>query len=207
MAEQISPTKNNLFKTKKMLKVAKEGYSLLDKKRNVLMRELMTMIGRAEKTQQDFFSIYENAHHTLKKTFISLGSNTLEKLALAGNEEVNIKVLQKSVMGVSIPKIDGLTETMKPKYSFIETNPLLDESIKKFKSAVSISVKMAEIETAVVRLSQEIKKTQKRANALENILIPRYEGIVKFIVESLEEKEREEFFKVKLVKKHKTQSN
>ena len=192
-----------MFKTKKLLKVAREGYSLLDKKRNVLIRELMNIVDKIQQTQHDFAAVYNTAYQSVRDVNISLGSTPVAALAPAGIEDINIRILQKSVMGVSIPKIDGIKEINKPKFSFVRTNPLLDEAIKQFKAAVQVSLKMAELETAVVRLAQEIKKTQKRANALDNILIPRYEQIVKFIIEALEEKEREEFFKVKLVKKQK----
>lgn len=203
MAEQVAPTKSNLFKTKKSLKVSKEGYTLLDKKRNVLIHELMGIIGKAKKIQQEYFTAFEEAYKSLTTASINFGTEKLNEITLACEENLNLKILKKSVMGISIPSIENIPEDIKPKLSIVETNPALDAAAKKFKRALALSLKMAEIETTVIRLAQDIKKTQKRANALDYIMIPRYEEIVKFIISSLEEKEREEFFKVKKVKQNK----
>ena len=196
----ISPTKSNLLSTKSSLELAEEGYELLDKKRNVLIQEMMERIDEAKKIQSQINQYFYNAYEALQIVDITQGIKTVEEIAGGIDLIDNLKIRTYSVMGVEIPEVEELSQEIIPHYSFYKTNLALDRAYNNFQKVVYLISRLAEIETSVYRLAASIKKTQKRANALENISIPRYEKTVKFIEERLEEKEREEFFRMKLLK-------
>lgn len=107
-------------------------------------------------------------------------------------------------MGVEIPTVEFEKKDPEPKFGFSRTSSALDEAYEKFNQVKTLSAELAEIENAVYRLAQNVIKTKKRANALKNIIIPRYTDIVKYIQEYLEEKERENFSRLKVIKSRKT---
>lgn len=197
---KISPTKSNLLSTKSSLELAEEGYELLDKKRNVLIQEMMERIDEVKEIQSQINQYFYNAYEALQVVDITQGIKTVEEIAGGIDLIDNLKIRTYSVMGIEIPEVEKLSQEITPHYSFYKTNLSLDRAYKNFQKVVYLISRLAEIETSVYRLATSIKKTQKRANALENISIPRYKNTVKFIEERLEEKEREEFFRMKLLK-------
>ncbi|MBN2898192.1 MAG: V-type ATP synthase subunit D [Clostridia bacterium] len=200
MGMQLAPTKANLIKSKTMLQFSRKGYDLLDKKRNVLIREMMGLVQRANEIQNSIQSNFEAAFEALKFANITLGFNTVEELAISVPDMENFQVLNHSVMGVEVPEVRFEETPLHVTYGFYRTNAALDEAVEKFRKVRFLTYELAEIENAVYKLAMEIKKTQKRANALEKIQIPKYVQIVKTIEETLEEKEREDFFRLKKIK-------
>lgn len=196
----LSPTKSNLTSIKGSLEFAQEGYELLDKKRNVLIQEMMKRIDEAREIQSEINEYFFEAYQALQSVDITQGIKTVEEIATGIDFIDNIKIRGYSVMGVEIPEVETLSEEISPHYSFYRTNMALDRAYKNFQRVVSLITRLAEIETSVYRLATSIKKTQKRANALDNILIPRYKNTVKYIQDTLEEKEREDFYRVKMLK-------
>jgi V/A-type H+-transporting ATPase subunit D len=203
MAEQVAPTKSNLQKSRRLLRVASDGYGLLDRKRNVLLRELLSVLGEAKKAQGEAAAALSSAFEALRAANISLGAELVEKTAAACAEPIDLRARARSVMGAWIPDVGALPGELRAAYSFRGTGASLDEARRRFRSAATAVARAATLEATVIRLAQEIQRTRKRANALHNVLIPRYTEQIKFIVEALEEREREEFFKVKLVKRRK----
>jgi V/A-type H+/Na+-transporting ATPase subunit D len=201
--ENIAPTKSNLISAQNSLEFSQKGFELLDKKRNVLIREMMSYIDRVEVLQNRVNEIFDEAYDALRKANITMGISTVEDIAMAIPEENQYEVIFKSVMGVEVPHIQFDKKDIQPKYSFYRTNSAMDSAYEKFNEVKYLIYELAEVENAVYRLAMEIKKTQKRANALENIQIPKFKHIVKWIGEVLEEKEREDFFRLKVVKKKK----
>lgn len=197
----IAPTKANLLSAQATLEFSKKGYELLDKKRNVLIRELMSIMKRAEELQEKINSIFQEAYEALKIANITLGVNQVYEVACSIPLMEEFDILYKSVMGVEIPRIRYEKKPLEHYYSFYHTNTALDIAVTRFYEVKYLLLELAEVEDSVYKLAVEIKKTQKRANALKNIQIPRYERIVKFISEVLEEKEREDFFRLKTLKK------
>ncbi|WP_157074736.1 V-type ATP synthase subunit D [Thermovenabulum gondwanense] len=201
MLFNIAPTKANLLSAQATLEFSKKGYELLDKKRNVLIRELMSIMKRAEELQEKINTIFEEAYEALKIANITLGVNQVYEVACSIPLMEEFDILYKSVMGVEIPKIIYEKKPLEHYYSFYHTNTALDIAVTRFYEVKYLLLELAEIEDSIYKLAVEIKKTQKRANALKNIQIPKYEKIVKFISEVLEEKEREDFFRLKTLKK------
>lgn len=201
MAEQVFPTKGNLLNIQKSLSLAKLGYELLDKKRNILIRELMTMVDAAKSLRGTIDNTYIKAYSALQMANIARG--VIENVANAVPVENTLSVSYRSVMGCELPKIS--IDEKKPvlNYGLQYTDSNVDMAYISFEYAKYISVTLAEVENSIYRLTNSIRKTQTRANALQNIVIPRYEGIVRFISSSLEEKEREEFSRMKVIKAQK----
>lgn len=204
MAEQqVFPTKGNLILSKKALKLAAMGYELLDRKRNILIRELMGLVGKAESLRNSIEDTYKEAYRELQLANISMGIIT--PFASCIPVENGVELSSKSVMGVELPKVTLEEKPLQVNYGFARTNSQLDKAYMAFDKVKKITVTLAEVENSIYRLSVAIKKTQRRANALQNIIIPRHEKTVKFISDSLEEKEREEFSRMKVIKAVKIQ--
>lgn len=201
MAQQVFPTKGNLIAAKKSLSLAQTGFDLMDRKRNILIRETMALIDSAKKIQNSINVAYKEAYQALQLANITLG--IIDELSQTVPVDNGIRLDYRSVMGVDIPiaKIDYTPPQLL--YGYTRTNEKLDLAFKKFDEVKMLTVQLSEIENSVYRLAQGIKKTQKRANALKNIIIPQFQETIRFISESLDEKEREEFSRLKVIKKTK----
>ena len=203
MAVQAVPTKGNLMNSKKSLALAKNGYELLDRKRNILIREMMTLIDHANKLQSEIDGSYEQAYIEIQNADIT--TDMCEDIANAVPGADRLHLDSRSVMGVEIPI---LTMDENEVHNFLHygarsTNSAVDKAFILFNKVKTLTVELAEIENSVYRLAVSIKKTQKRANALKNIMIPRFEETVKFITDALDEKDREEFSRLKVIKRKK----
>lgn len=197
------PTKGNLILAKNSLALSKQGYDLMDKKRNILIRELMDLIEKATDIQKEIDETFTNAYFALQKANIQMGIHEVETLSKNVPVEDSIVIKRRSVMGTEIPKVEYSVEESGPPYPFFGTKMSLDQACAKFQKVKELTIRLAEIETSAYRLAYNIKKTQKRANALQNITIPKYKTLVKNIQGALEEKEREEFTRLKVIKRMK----
>ncbi|MDL2253631.1 V-type ATP synthase subunit D [Ruminococcaceae bacterium OttesenSCG-928-I18] len=201
MAEQVSPTKANLLAIKKNLALAKTGFDLLDRKRNVLMREMMKMIDQAAALQRDIGDTFSRAYAALQMANVTLGiDSTMENYT---EEETGFSMTTRSVMGIELPTTQLDEKPPFPFYGFKTTNSYLDTTYILFNRVKELAARLAGVENSVYRLAMAIKKTQRRANMLENVVIPRYEESVRFISSVLEEHEREEFTRMKVIKSSK----
>jgi len=199
--ETFAPTKSTLMAAKNSLEFSEKGFELLDKKRNVLIREMMSYVSKAHELQNKVNLTFSKAYAALESANINSGITYIEDIAMTVEEVKDYKILFKSVMGVEVPKIIFERKEIEPKYGFYRSNAAIDVAMKEFNNVKYLTYELAEVENAVYRLAMEVKKTQKRANALQNIQIPKFVEIVKFVTEVLEEKEREDFFRLKVVKK------
>jgi V/A-type H+-transporting ATPase subunit D len=197
------PTKGNLILAKNNLKFSRQGYELLDKKRNVLMREIMILNQEAQEIQNQISLIFVKAYQALQEANIQNGISNLKRLSHGITFEDSLKIKSRSVMGVEIPSLEYNNSTQKPSYGFTKTNSSLDQAIYNFNLVKDMLIKLAIIENAAYRLAINIKRTQKRANALKNITIIKFEHLVKSIQESIEEQERDEFTRLKVIKSRK----
>lgn len=204
MPENIASTKANLIAAQSALDFSRKGYELLDKKRNVLIRNLMEFMDRAKNIQQTMRETFKDAYQALTVANITLGINKVNKVAKSIPQTTEFDILNYSVMGVELPRVKYKKHDIEPYYSFYHTNTALDVALQKSQQVKYLLYELAEIEDSVYKLAIEIKRTQKRTNALKNIQIPKYEKIIKFISEVLEEKEREDFFRLKVLKRKKT---
>ena len=201
------PTKGNLILAKNSLALARQGYGLMDKKRNILIRELMNLIDEAKGIQSEIDVTFTEAYRALQKANIELGSNYVEEISASVPIENGIKMKARSIMGTEIPLVQHEDTPMDLTYAYYSTRESLDEARAKFEKVKELTTKLSMVENSAYRLANNIKKTQKRANALKNITIPTYENLTKNITNSLEEKEREEFTRLKVIKRTKEKNS
>ena len=195
----ILPTKGNLMAAKRSRALATTGYELMDRKRNILVREMMTLMEDASRIQREIDQVFQSAYIALAKANIELG--LCDRIAEGVEPDNSLDVRWRSVMGVELPRIPGQSPPPRPEYGLGETCSELDECYLKFHKVKELTRRLAEVETSIYRLADAIKKTQKRANALENIVIPGLDETIRFITDALEEKEREEFARLKVIKR------
>ena len=182
------PTKGNLMLAKNSLALARQGYDLMDKKRNVLLKELMALIDEAKEIQEQIDSTFTKAYACLQRANIEHGISKVQQLAFTVPIEESIRIQTRSIMGTEIP------------HSFSTTSESIDIAREAFREVKDLTIKLSMVENSAYRLASNIKKTQKRANALKNITIPMYTNLVHNINNALEEKEREEFTRLKVIK-------
>lgn len=202
MSTPVVPTKGNLIAVKRSLELARGGFDLLDRKRNILIREMMLLIKHAEDIQSKIDDTYSRAYEALQMANVTLG--ICRELAQTVPVDEGLKLSYRSIMGVEIP-IVSIKEKKDNELPFglYNSNSMLDDAYKRFIEVKNLTADLAEIENSVYRLADAISKTQKRANALKNIAIPQFEKDVKFISDALEEKDREDFSRLKVIKNRK----
>lgn len=198
----IFPTKSNLLAAKKSLGLAKMGYELMDRKRNILVREMMSLIDKANALRSKIDDTYAVAYEALQFANITLG--VCDAIARSAPLEDSISMSFRSVMGVELPTVR--LENTEPAicYDFSGSNGAFDRAFLGFHQVKLMLAELAEIENSVYRLAIAIKKAQSRGNALKNIIIPDLEYTSKFISDALEEKDREEFSRQKVIKRTKS---
>lgn len=203
MAEQIVPTKGNLIKAKRSLRQANLGYELMDRKRNILVREMVALTDKARSLRSSIDNTFSEAYKALQMANVTLGE--VSKLCSTFPVENSVQMSSRSVMGVELPKLSASTEQLpnEPIYPLHNTNSAFDKAYYCFNKVKELTITLAEIENSIYRLAIAIKKTQKRANALKNIMIPKFRNQVHYISNALEEKEREEFSRQKVIKRRK----
>lgn len=181
--------------------MAQSGHDLLDQKRQVLMMELVRYIDSARTIQQDVEHIFNEAYEALQRANISLGIETVQDISESVPITSDITVRLHSVMGVEIPDIDPLSGETVPSYSFHGSSGAMDAAYSGFRKVMALLARLAEVETSVYRLAVQIRKTHRRVNALEKVVIPSNMADIRFISDVLEEGEREDFTRMKLAQK------
>lgn len=195
----VAPTHSNLMKLKEKLDISQEGYDLLDEKREVMIMELMDNIHGYKDLEERVTEKLKKAYRALESAYISNGEKKLRQFT-SRDKEPDINVKMRSIMGIPVPDLSVDVPEKQSIYSLASTDENFDRAVKNFREVIEIIVRWAAREILIWRLGQEINKTQKRVNALENIFIPDYKEKIKKIEESLEEEEREEFFRRKRLK-------
>ena len=200
MNNNIFPTKSNLLQTKRSLALAKVGFELLDKKRNIMLREMMSLMHDIEGVQEQIDITFSEAYASLQKANFTIGQSEILNITNYNIFPDDITIQFRSIMGVEIPVVNYAEQAPTLNYGFAFTNTDLDNAYIKFLKVKHLTAMLAAIENSVYRLAFAIKQAQKRANALRNIVIPRLEQTVYFITGYLEEKEREAFTVLKVIK-------
>jgi len=202
----IPPTRSNLIRIRQELQFAREGYEILDRKREVLTTELVRMAHDAEALQAEVWRLLEEAYRALEKAQLTMGREKVEWAALAAHKTVDVHLTFHGIMGVAVPVIEANGSPQEMLYSLGDTSATLDEASAAFRKVLALIPELSRQMTAVFRLAGELRKTQRRVNALQHIFIPEYEETVAFIVSTLEERDREETFRLKLLKTRSSKS-
>lgn len=199
--ENISPTRINLIQTKKTLNLAQSGRDVLERKRDILLRELRNSIYEAEKAREELVAALLKAYQGLKEANMAKGPETIANVACGSSSEANFLLDFKSIMGVAVPIVEFQgTKDVKPDYGFGNTSAELDKAFKEFNNVLQLLADLARAEGATYQIANDVGRTQRRVNALNHVLIPMYRHIVTQIALVLEEKDREEFVRTKRIK-------
>lgn len=197
----IPPTRSNLIRVKQDLQFAREGYEILNRKREVLTSELIRVAHDAEELQQKVWKLLATAYLALDKAQLREGREHVEWAALAVSKSVDVQLKYRHIMGVPIPVVDAHNSIRDLLYSPGDTTATLDEASETFIEVLKFIPELSMLTSTVWRLANELRKTQRRVNALQYIFIPQYEETVIFIQSSIEEREREDTFRLKLLKR------
>ncbi|HEX2966584.1 MAG TPA: V-type ATP synthase subunit D [Syntrophorhabdaceae bacterium] len=197
---QMAPTKSNLLLLKRQLAFAEEGYDLLEQKRQILIFELMSRLNRAEKAEKDIRDALQKAFAALQSAELDSGSEALDQAALAARMEHHITVANQHLMGMKIPVVSTSIEPPEAPFGIGGTTSNTDLAMLRFAALLPLIAALAELENTVMRLAGELRKTQRRCNALSKIFIPDYRETISYILGSLEERERESFVILKMIR-------
>jgi V/A-type H+-transporting ATPase subunit D len=205
-----APTKTNLLRLKNDLMFARQGYELLDQKRNILIIELLALVDQTVDFQSRVENALEKAYTALEQTVLDMGKLKVQYLTGAVHITTDITVRSRRVMGVILPVIETEFREYAPHFSPMGTSFWVDSALQSFKDALKLLGKLAELKISVLRLANEVKKTIRKVNALEKIAIPDLKETVHYIESRLEENERDMFILMKMVKvnlEHKRQKS
>jgi len=196
----VSPTRGNLLRLRDELERIRIGHDLLDRKREVLTQELLSMLADAELAEQEARDRFRAAYEALNEARMDIGLDRLRWISLAQSPEIKVSVRSRSVMGVMAALVEVDVEALPVPYGPGDTTVSLDEAHRRWLQAARLLGRLAEATVTVWRLATELRGTQRTVNALEDVTIPRYETTIAYISDALDEKEREEIVHAKKVK-------
>ncbi len=196
----MAPTKSNLLVLRRHLAFAEEGYDLLEQKRQILIYELMSRLDRARNAEQNISEALRRAFVTLREAQLDTGTETLRQAALAVQMEHRISISDQHLMGMKIPAVTVRVEKAGVRFGLSGTSSNTDLVMHCFIEVLPLLAELAELENTVLRLARELRKTQRRCNALSKIFIPDYRETIAYIVGALEERERESLVILKMIR-------
>ena len=196
----VAPTKSSYLELSRQLDSAKEGYDLLDQKRQILVYELMSRLGRARDAERRLNAAVAPAHEALRDAVLDVGSAGVDRATLAVVYEHQIELSQQNLMGIRLPTVTALPAELSVQFGIGGTSAQTDTAMRRFIEVLPLLAELAELENSVIRLARELRKTQRRCNALSKVFIPDYSETIDYILSNLEERERESFIIQKMIK-------
>jgi V/A-type H+/Na+-transporting ATPase subunit D len=200
--KQVIATKIELIKIRRSMQISKMVHKILDDKREVLLKKIDEMIDEANKAREDIWDPLDDIYRSIFHSYLTLGTSVIQSLASSTPPSIAVDVHIKRIVDVKIPSLEVSTKNKSSDltYGFADTNSSLDQATKLIRDILPGICKAAEYENAIFSLAKELEKTQKLINALEYVIIPQYQNALTFIKSTLEEREREEFVRLKKVK-------
>jgi V/A-type H+-transporting ATPase subunit D len=193
-------TRMELLRLKNRMRLAERGHNLLKEKRDSLIMEFFNAIAEIKETRQTVESALSEAFSALTQAKMIMGPSRVVEFANASNVKSELAISTRSMMGVRVPVLSVTQTTPDLPYSLTDSSARLDLMSSKFQEALKSIVKLAEIESTVKRLALEIERTKRRVSALETVVIPRLDATARFVKLALEEREREDFFRTKMIR-------
>jgi len=200
----LAPTKSNLLSIKEQLAVSTNGYELLEEKREILVRELMHLVEQVKLLEKEMDELIAQAYPSFKRMLMLDGADQIERISHGIHYDFEMEEKVVTVGGMQFETIDVELPKTELFYSFLGTYANTDETIVKFFQLLNVLTQMASIRTIVWRLAEEVKRTQRRVNALDKMIIPQAKETKSYIESVLEERERENIFVLKALKRKNT---
>jgi V/A-type H+-transporting ATPase subunit D len=199
----VNPTRGNMLRLKSELQGINTRHDLLDRKREVMIRELMKRMDRAEKLEEQYRDSFRRAHEAIELARMRMGSDRISGISRTPAAHLEVSTGIRTIMGLKIPSIHFKIDPLIPPYGLDQTSAALDEARRRWMHVLELTAQASETFTAIWRLAGELKKVQRQVNALETTIIPRYRKTIDFIQERLEEQEREEIVRAKKIQQKK----
>lgn len=202
--EEVHPTRTELLHNKNQIKLAQQGNDLLKQKRDALLMEFMEVMDQVLDSTKRLQVAASKASYSLAVSKAVDGAVTMRSAAMANKGEVEVELKGTVIMGVPIPEIAKKNikkSSIERGYGLTGVSSRINETAERFEEEINIIIEIAAIETKLKRLGEEIQKTRRRVNALENVVLPQLQETVKYIQMALDERAREELFRLKKVKK------
>ncbi len=202
--EQVNPTRMELIKKNAQIKLAEQGRDLLREKMDALIQEFFHIMESVSKSRVELESVANSAQRSLLTALAVDDSVTLKSASFATRKGLFIDIKGKNIMGVPVPVLEKKRvskSVLERGYSIIGVSGRIDEAAEKFEMELDLIIGLAETETSLKRLGGEIQMTRRRVNALEQIMIPELKKQTKYIKNAIDEREREDLFRLKKVKK------
>ena len=199
--EEIAPTKSNLLKVKERLATAEEGYDLLEQKREILVMELMAKVEQVKILERDLNARVDTAYPSLKRMLVVVGRERAERLSRNISYHFELREKLVTTAGMRLPGLEIRFPDAELKYSAANSFAECDETVLEFFELLKICTELAAVRTIAWRLAREVRKTQRRVNALEKVVIPTAKDTRVYIESALEERDRDSFFTSKLLKR------
>lgn len=196
----IAPTKSNSLSLKRQLAFAEEGYDLLEQKRQILIFELMSRLNRAREVERAIVELLRLAHAALREAALDIGSAALDRAALGAKPDAGLTLTGQRSMGLTIPRVTFRVQSPGLPFGVCGTSANTDLAQRRFAALLTLLAEMAELKNALLRLARELRKTQRRCNALSKIFIPSYRETLAYISGTLEERERESLTILKIIR-------
>ena len=200
MNTNIAPTRSNLMKIKDELAFSRTGYDLLDQKRSILVSELLTLVDQAVDYQNRVENALRDASEALEDAIMHMGRLKVANLAGAVSISSSISLGSRKVMGVELPKVGTEFSGSGPFFSPEGTSMLAEVAVSRYRDALSLMGQMSELKVSIMRLAREVRKTIRKVNSLEKLIIPDREATVRYLTSRIEEAERESMIQMKTVK-------
>jgi V/A-type H+-transporting ATPase subunit D len=202
--EQANPTRMELIKKNAQIKLAEQGRDLLREKMDALIQEFFRIMQTVSRSRDELEAMSDVAQQSLLTALATDDPVTVKSASFATKRGLSLDIKGKNIMGVPVPVIEKkrLSKSVFERgYSIISVSGRIDEAAEKFEGALDLVIGLAETETALKRLGGEIQMTRRRVNALEQVLIPQLKSQAKYIESTIDEREREDLFRLKKVKK------
>ena len=196
----VAPTKSNLLMVKEQLAVAADGYELLEQKREILVMDLMRMVEKVKLLERDIQKQIDKAYPALKSMLMAVGGDRVERLASGVQYDFKISEKPVVVSGMNFSSIEVDLPKQELFYSSLDSFADSDKVMVEFFNLLKLLTDLASIRTIVWRLANEVRKTQRRVNALDKMVIPQTRETKVYIESVLEERERENVFVLKALK-------
>ena len=202
--ENVSPTRMNLLGRKAQVSLAKQGVDLLKKKRDALVTDFFVVVKNSLASRESLNQTSQQAVDLLNLAAAIEGRQPLESSALPGRRDIRLNVSEKNVWGIKIPELSAnsvVRDQFARGYSPTVATSRSIKTTDAFEKLTDLLIVVAGSETRLKRLGAEIKKTTRRVNALEQVVIPRIFREMSYIKGVLEQREREDIFRLKMIKK------
>ncbi|MDY6768855.1 MAG: V-type ATP synthase subunit D [Candidatus Nanohaloarchaea archaeon] len=209
MAQDVKPTRAEELRLKEQIELAESGHSILEKKRDSLIHEFMELVDEAQDTKGTVSEQFRVAQRKLAEVKAVEGADRLRSLAMVADQEPEVELESRNIMGVTVPRIASESADVAlgdRGYGLLSGSQAVDDAVQAYEELIEAVIEAAEIETALMKLLDEIDSTKRRVNALENRVIPERKKQLDYVSQYLEENEREETFRMKKIKEGKDES-